>query len=101
MKGSSSGRPGPAPGGFERRGGPSTANRVLRGGSWNNNPRNLRVSNRNNNTPDNRNDNNGFRCARTGRAGAVRPGPAGTAGITVPPGERSPVPPSARPPLRP
>jgi len=37
-------------------------NRVLRGGSWNNNdPDNLLSSNRNNNTPTNRNDNNGFR----------------------------------------
>ena len=38
-------------------------NRVLRGGSWNNNTEiNLRSSYRNNNTPRNRNDNNGFRC---------------------------------------
>ena len=37
--------------------------RVLRGGSWNNNTEmNLRSSNRNNDTPTNRNDNNGFRC---------------------------------------
>jgi RNA-directed DNA polymerase len=37
-------------------------NRVLRGGSWNNDNRdNLASSNRNNNTPDNRNNNNGFR----------------------------------------
>ena len=36
-------------------------NRVLRGGSWNNNGQNCRSSNRNNNTPDNRNNNNGFR----------------------------------------
>jgi hypothetical protein len=37
-------------------------NRVLRGGSWNNNTEiNLRSSNRNNDTPTNRNDNNGFR----------------------------------------
>src|SRR5207245_9754847 len=36
---------------------------VLRGGSWNNNPINLRTTNRNNNTPDNRNNNIGFRCA--------------------------------------
>jgi hypothetical protein len=36
---------------------------VLRGGSWNNNPINLRATNRNNNTPDNRNTNIGFRCA--------------------------------------
>ena len=36
--------------------------RVLRGGSWNNNdPRNLLSSNRNNDHPGNRNDNNGFR----------------------------------------
>lgn len=37
------------------------SNRVNRGGSWNNNPRNCRVSNRNNNNPDNRNNNLGFR----------------------------------------
>jgi formylglycine-generating enzyme required for sulfatase activity len=37
------------------------SNRVLRGGSWNNNATNCRVANRNNNTPDNRNNNNGFR----------------------------------------
>jgi formylglycine-generating enzyme required for sulfatase activity len=37
--------------------------RVLRGGSWNNNPTNLRSANRNRNTPDNRNNNNGFRLA--------------------------------------
>jgi len=36
--------------------------RVLRGGSWNNNdPRNLLASYRNDNTPDNRDNNNGFR----------------------------------------
>ena len=35
--------------------------RVLRGGSWNNNPDNCRAANRNRNTPDNRNNNNGFR----------------------------------------
>jgi formylglycine-generating enzyme required for sulfatase activity len=35
----------------------------LRGGSWNNtNPDNFTASNRNNNHPDNRDDNNGFRC---------------------------------------
>ncbi|MBK9459295.1 MAG: SUMF1/EgtB/PvdO family nonheme iron enzyme [Sphingobacteriales bacterium] len=37
------------------------ANRVLRGGSWNNNAQNCRTANRNNNTPSNRNNNNGFR----------------------------------------
>ena len=36
------------------------ASRVLRGGSWNNNARNLRASNRN----DNRNNNIGFRLCR-------------------------------------
>ena len=39
------------------------SNRVLRGGSWNNSARNCRVSNRNNNSPGNRNNNNGFRLA--------------------------------------
>ena len=35
--------------------------RVLRGGSWNDNARNCRTANRNGNDPDNRNDNIGFR----------------------------------------
>ncbi|MBW4478687.1 MAG: SUMF1/EgtB/PvdO family nonheme iron enzyme [Tolypothrix brevis GSE-NOS-MK-07-07A] len=34
---------------------------MLRGGSWNNNPENCRSANRNNNNPDNRNNNIGFR----------------------------------------
>jgi len=34
---------------------------VLRGGSWNNNADNSRMANRNNNDPDNRWNNNGFR----------------------------------------
>ncbi|MBP8131824.1 MAG: SUMF1/EgtB/PvdO family nonheme iron enzyme [Candidatus Hydrogenedentes bacterium] len=38
--------------------------RVVRGGSWNNNPRNCRSANRNNDTPDNRNTNNGLRLLR-------------------------------------
>jgi len=37
---------------------------VNRGGSWNNNPRYCRSANRNKNTPDNRNNNLGFRLAR-------------------------------------
>ncbi|MBP5681919.1 MAG: SUMF1/EgtB/PvdO family nonheme iron enzyme [Bacteroidales bacterium] len=37
--------------------------RVLRGGSWNNNAQNCRVSNRNRNNPDNRNNENGFRLS--------------------------------------
>ena len=36
---------------------------ALRGGSWNNNARNLRAANRNRNMPGNRNRNNGFRVA--------------------------------------
>ena len=35
-------------------------NRVIRGGSWNNNARNCRAANRNANDPSNRNDNLGF-----------------------------------------
>jgi hypothetical protein len=37
------------------------SNRVIRGGSWNNNARNLRCANRSNNGPSNRNNNLGFR----------------------------------------
>jgi formylglycine-generating enzyme required for sulfatase activity len=38
---------------------------VNRGGSWNNDADNLRVANRNNNSPDNRNNNLGFRLRST------------------------------------
>ncbi|MGD0092790.1 MAG: SUMF1/EgtB/PvdO family nonheme iron enzyme [Planctomycetota bacterium] len=44
--------------------------RVLRGGSWNNNPRNCRSANRNRNTPDNRNNNIGFRLVVAAPPGA-------------------------------
>jgi len=44
------------------------SSRVRRGGSWNNNPRNVRCSNRNNN-PGNRNNNLGFRLLSTGENG--------------------------------
>jgi formylglycine-generating enzyme required for sulfatase activity len=50
--------------------------RVLRGGSWNNTAQNLRSANRNNNSPGNRNNNNGFRVASTPAArifGATAP----------------------------
>jgi hypothetical protein len=51
---------------------------VVRGGSFNNDARNLRGAYRNNNDPDNVNDNIGFRCV-VGSAGAqihrVVPGP--------------------------
>jgi len=39
--------------------------RVVRGGSWNNNPRNLRSANRNRNNTDEANNNLGFRVAST------------------------------------
>ena len=39
------------------------SNRVNRGGSWNNDARNCSASNRDNNNPDNRNNNLGFRLA--------------------------------------
>jgi hypothetical protein len=47
--------------------GGDAAYRVLRGGSWNNNPRNCRSANPNRNNPGNRN-NNGFRVVASRRA---------------------------------
>lgn len=51
------------------------SNRVLRGGSWNNNAQNCRSANRNNNNPDNRNNNIGFRLVfvpqLTGKVGKL------------------------------
>ena len=44
---------------------PPGSNRVLRGGSWNNNATNGRTANRNNNPPGNTNNNIGFRCVRS------------------------------------
>jgi hypothetical protein len=41
----------------------TSAHRVNRGGSWNNNASNLRSANRNNNSPGNRNNNLGFRVS--------------------------------------
>ncbi len=41
------------------------SNRVIRGGSWNNNAQNCRSANRNNNSPGNRNNNVGFRLVST------------------------------------
>jgi hypothetical protein len=49
----------------------------MRGGSWNNNPENVRVSNRNRNEPTNRNNNIGFRCAGYAEPGRVLHRPAG------------------------
>jgi hypothetical protein len=48
----------------------ASCSRVVRGGSWNNNPRNLRSAQRNRNTTENRNNNLGFRLASTLSAGA-------------------------------
>lgn len=54
---------------------------MLRGGSWNNHPDNMRAATRNNNHPDNRNNNIGFRvlcsshieiCSNTGIASWLR-----------------------------
>jgi hypothetical protein len=47
------------------------ATRVLRGGSWNNNARNLRAAQRNHNPPDNRNNNIGFRLCCVSHIGAL------------------------------
>ncbi|MEF8724918.1 MAG: SUMF1/EgtB/PvdO family nonheme iron enzyme [Candidatus Accumulibacter delftensis] len=41
-----------------------TGRRVLRGGSFDNSPANLRSANRDDDDPENRNRNNGFRCVR-------------------------------------
>ena len=38
--------------------------RVVRGGSFDNSPENLRSANRDNDHPENRNENLGFRCVR-------------------------------------
>jgi hypothetical protein len=40
---------------------PGLSQKTLRGGAWNNNQRNARVSSRNRNQPDNFNNNIGFR----------------------------------------
>jgi hypothetical protein len=48
---------------------------VIRGGSWNNKPENLRVSNRNRNTTDNRNNNLGFRLVQSTRTAGAGPEP--------------------------
>ena len=57
---------------------PDSVPRVLRGGGYNNTAFNCRPSYRNNNTPGNRNNNNGFRlfsCHIIDPAGVSRGGP--------------------------
>jgi hypothetical protein len=49
----------------QRDSGYTGSNRVNRGGSWNNDPQNCRVANRNNDDPGNRNNNLGLRLANT------------------------------------
>ena len=49
---------------IDPKGAPSGSYRVNRGGSWNSNAQNERAANRNGNSPDNRNNNLGFRLAR-------------------------------------
>ncbi|NJM47317.1 MAG: SUMF1/EgtB/PvdO family nonheme iron enzyme [Alkalinema sp. RU_4_3] len=51
------------------------AKELLRGGSWNNNPRNCRSAYRNHNSPDNRNNNLGFRvvCVFPAAASTLHP----------------------------
>ncbi|THJ18741.1 MAG: hypothetical protein CAF42_003930 [Nitrospira sp. CG24B] len=51
---------------------PRDGQRVIRGGSWNNKPENLRPSNRNRNTTDNRNNNLGFRLVQSARTARSR-----------------------------
>ena len=47
--------------------GKNSANRVIRGGSWNNSAQNARAAYRNANHPSNRNNNLGFRCLSSAR----------------------------------
>jgi hypothetical protein len=55
----------------------------VRGGSWNNNTRNVRASNRNRNEPAKRNNNLGFRCVGDGETGRCR-GFQGSSGRAFP-----------------
>ncbi|UCE08751.1 MAG: SUMF1/EgtB/PvdO family nonheme iron enzyme [bacterium] len=56
---------------FQDRGG-IDADRVIRGGSWNNNNENwFRCANRDNNQPDNRNNNLGFRVVCSAQLSSV------------------------------
>jgi hypothetical protein len=63
------------PGCVHKGNGPRDDQRVIRGGSWNNKPENLRVSNRNRNrnNADKRNNNIGFRLVQSARTASCRP----------------------------
>ena len=63
--------------------------RVVRGGSWNNDARNVRAANRNANDPGNRNENLGFRLAREQEwVGGPAPDPTCTASGSAVAGEK-------------
>jgi hypothetical protein len=62
---------------------------VIRGGSWNNEPRNVRAAYRNRNAPENRNNNLGFRAARAQRAWWM---PSRTEPIALPSRRAGPAP---------
>ncbi|MEO8496530.1 MAG: SUMF1/EgtB/PvdO family nonheme iron enzyme [Planctomycetota bacterium] len=51
---------------------PSRSNRVVRGGSWNNNARNCRAAYRNRRRPGNRNRNQGFRVCLISGTKSIR-----------------------------
>ena len=53
--------------------GSGSGNRVNRGGSWNNEPANVRCANRNNDAPGDSNDNLGFRLGKTKDRRNTRP----------------------------
>jgi retron-type reverse transcriptase len=66
---------------------PDGLSRVIRGGGWNNKPQNVRSANRNRNTPENRNNNLGFRVASTlflTGAGAVKAAPGASMSVQSP-----------------
>jgi len=56
--------PTPGPGKSGPPGGAARSEYVLKGGSWRNKPRHLRISNRGRLSPDERTDDSGFRCVR-------------------------------------
>lgn len=61
------------------------SNRHIRGGSRNNNANNCRVANRNRNNPDNRNNNIGFRLARSSDQTRRTEGSGSIRGLNRPP----------------
>jgi len=87
---------GPALGtGFHGPGPEAGSNRVIRGGSWNNNAQNCRSANRNNNSPGNSNNNIGFRLASSRHCPTAR---VHGRGLSAPGHDQAhgPVPPLAR-----